>query len=233
MTGNDPLPAAPIAGAAAFDAAHARAYAEGLPRQVPGLAGLHRMTSLLLAERVPAGGRVLVLGAGGGLEIKALADDHAGWTFDGIDPSAEMLRTAAQITGQHSARVRLHQGYIDAAPEGPFDGAVCLLTLHFVPRDQRRETLRQIRRRLVPGAPFAVAHISFSQSEPGRSLWIGRHVAFGGTAPANVEAAKQAIATKLSVLSPEEDEAMLSDAGFSGVSLFYAGLSFRGWVAYA
>ncbi len=233
MNGNDPSRDAPDEGVPAFGAAHASAYAEGPPRQVPGFAGLHRMTSLLLAERVPANGRVLVLGAGGGLEIKALADDHAVWTFDGVDPSAEMLRTAAQIVGPHAARVRLHKGYIDAAPEGPFDGAVCLLTLHFVSPDQRLETLRQIRQRLMPGAPFAVAHISFAQAEPERSLWIGRHVAFGGTAPTNVEAAKQAIATRLSILSPEEDEAMLRDAGFSGVSLFYAGLSFRGWVAYA
>lgn len=233
MNGNGPSQETPDESASAFDAAHARAYAEGPPRLVPGLAGLHRMTSLLLSERVPANGRVLVLGAGGGLEIKALADDHADWTFDGVDPSAEMLRTAAQIVEPHAARVRLHKGYIDAAPEGPFDGAVCLLTLHFVSRDQRLGTLHQIRQRLVPGAPFAVAHISFPQAEPERSLWIGRHVAFGGTTPENVEAAKQAIATRLSVLSPEEDEAMLRDASFSGVSLFYAGLSFRGWVAYA
>jgi tRNA (cmo5U34)-methyltransferase len=48
----------------AFRAEHARAYAEGPPRQVPGFEGLHRMTAMLLAERVPAEGRVLVLGAG-------------------------------------------------------------------------------------------------------------------------------------------------------------------------
>lgn len=64
-------------------------------------------------------------------------------------------------------------------------------------------------------------------------MWIARHVAFGGTDPANAESARQAIATRLSVLSPEEDEAMLREAGFSGISLFYAGLSFRGWVGYA
>src|SRR5690606_28248073 len=128
-----------------------------------------------------------------GLEIKALADDHAGWTFDGVDPSAEMLKTAEQTVGRHAARMRLHQGYIDAAPEGPFDGAVCLLTLHFVPRDLRLQTLRQVHRRLVPGAPFTVAHISFQQTEPERSMWISRHIAFGGTASANLENAKNAI----------------------------------------
>jgi tRNA (cmo5U34)-methyltransferase len=36
----------------------------------------------------------------------------------------------------------------------------------------------------------------------------------------------------LSILSPQEDEALLEEAAFSGASLFYAGLSFRGWVAY-
>jgi tRNA (cmo5U34)-methyltransferase len=217
----------------AFRAEHARAYAEGPPRQVPGFEGLHRMTAMLLAERVPAEGRVLVLGAGGGLELKALGDAHPGWTFDGVDPSGDMLRVAERTAAAHAGRIRLHEGYIDIAPDGPFDGAVCLLTLHFVPREARLETLRQIRRRLVPGAPFLVAHISFAQTEPERSIWIARHVAFAGTDPAHAEAAKHAIGTRLSVLSPEEDEAMLREAGFSGVSLFYAGLSFRGWVGYA
>jgi tRNA (cmo5U34)-methyltransferase len=219
--------------ATTFNATHAGSYAEGPPRQVPGFASLHRMTSMLLSERAPSNGQVLVLGAGGGLELRALADDHPGWTFDGVDPSADMLRMAEQIVGPHSARMRLHEGYIDDAPEGPFDGSTCLLTLHFVSRDQRLQTLRQIHRRLMPGAPFVVAHISFPQTEPERSMWIARHVAFAGTDPANAESSRRAIATKLSILSPEEDEAMLREAGFSDVSLFYAGLSFRGWVGYA
>ena len=36
----------------------------------------------------------------------------------------------------------------------------------------------------------------------------------------------------LPVLSPEQDEALLRDAGFADVALFYAGFTFRGWVAY-
>jgi tRNA (cmo5U34)-methyltransferase len=217
----------------AFGAAHAGSYVQGPPRQVPGFDGLHRMMSLLLAERVPADGRILVLGAGGGLEIKSLADAHPGWSFDGVDPSADMLGIAESTVKPHRARVRLHEGYIDAAPEGPFDGATCLLTLHFVPPDQRLETLRQVHRRLRPGAPFVLAHISFAQTEPERSQWIARHVTYGGVDPAQAESAKRAIATRLTILSPQEDEAMLREAGFGGVSLFYAGLSFRGWVAYA
>lgn len=233
MSERNEKPVGPVGASNAFGAEHARNYAEGLRRQVPGVEGLHRMTSLLLAERVSAVGRVLVLGAGGGEELKVLADAHPAWTFDGVDPSADMLEIAEQVVKPHARRMRLHHGYIDTAPEGPFDGAVCLLTFHFIAREQRLETLRQIHRRLMPGAPFVVAHISFPQNEPERSLWIARHVAFGGVDPANAENARRAIGERLSVLSPEEDEAMLRDAGFSDVSLFYAGLSLRGWVGYA
>lgn len=219
-----------------FSGSAVHSYADGPPRQVPGFHGLHRMTRMLLAERVPADGRVLVLGAGGGLELRAFAEAQPGWSFDGVDPSADMLRLAAEMTSPYADRIRLHEGYIADAPEGPFDGATSILTFHFIARAQRLETLRQLHRRLKPGAPLVLAHISFAQTEPERSMWIARHVAFGapdGVDPARLQSSREAIGTRLSILAPEDEEAMLREAGFSGVSLFYAGLSFRGWVAYA
>lgn len=219
-----------------FDAQAAHKYAEAPPRQVPGFAGLHRMMNLLLAETIPADSHILALGAGGGLELKAMADFRPGWRFSGVDPSADMLQLARQITADHATRIDLAEGYIDAAPEGPFDAATSLLTFHFIPRDQRLETLRQIRRRLKPGAPFILAHISFPQTEPERSIWIARHVAYGQADdidPAAAAKAREAIGTRLTILAPEEEEAMLREAGFTDISLFYSAFSFRGWVAYA
>jgi tRNA (cmo5U34)-methyltransferase len=37
----------------------------------------------------------------------------------------------------------------------------------------------------------------------------------------------------VSILSPEQDEAVLREAGFSDVTLFYAAFTWRGWVGYA
>lgn len=211
-------------------------YAEAPPRLVPGFADLHRMVTLLLSERAPDDARVLVLGAGGGLELKAFAKARPGWRFDGVDPSAEMLNLAQATLGPDAARARLHHGLIDIAPEGPFDAAACLLTLHFVAHDERLRTLGAVRGRLKPGAPLAVAHFSFPQEPDDRSLWLSRYAAFAvasGVEPSQAENARSMIAARLPILAPEDDEQLLRDAGFSGVSLFYAGFAFRGWVAYA
>ncbi len=211
-------------------------YAEGPPRIVPGYEGMQRMTTLLLAERAPADARVLVLGAGGGLELKAFAQAHPGWTFDGVDPAAEMLKLAERTLGPLAARVTLRRGYIDDAPIGPFDAATCLLTLHFLAPEERRRTAAEVRRRLKPGAPFVVAHLSIPQGDGARGLWLSRYAAFAaasGVDPDKAASARAAIDTQLTILTPQQDETILREAGFSDVSLFYAGFTFRGWAAYA
>jgi len=194
------------------------------------------MTDLLLAERTPDDGRVLALSAGGGLELEHLAAAHPGWQFDGIDPSAQMLRLAEATTQPFAARIRLHEGYVDSAPAGPFDAAVCLLTLHFIAAAERLDTLRHLHRRLKPGGPLVVAHHSFAPQPPARDIWLARYAAYavGSGDPAD-RMAKMigAIGDRLPVLSPQDDEALMREAGFGDVSLFYAALTFRGWVAYA
>lgn len=210
-------------------------YAESTPRKVPGFADLHRMAMLLLAERAPETADILVVGAGGGLELRAFAEAQPHWRFVGVDPSTEMLDLARHTLGPLQSRVELQQGYVDAAPTGPFDGATCLLTLHFLAKDERLRTLREIRRRLKPGTALVVAHHSVPE-DGDFAPWFARSVAFSGGSSADIaraSASAAVIAERLPVLSSDEDEAILREAGFSGVALFYAGLSFRGWVAIA
>ncbi len=209
-------------------------YAEGPVRQVPGFHGLQQMAHVLLAETVPEDGHVLVLGAGGGLELKAFADAHAGWRFTGVDPSAEMLALATTTLGPLAPRAQLVACYIDDAPPGPFDGGTCLLTLHFLPPEQRLHTLVEVRRRLAPGAPFVVAHHSVDDAADARERWLSRYAAFAvasGIPAANMANAAAAISARLPLLTPAQDEALLREAGFVDIDLFYAAFSFRGWVA--
>lgn len=210
-------------------------YAERTARVVPGLHDLHAMACLLLAERAPADARVLVVGAGGGLELAAFAGRQPGWRFDGVDPSPPMLDLARTRLGPLAARVRLHTGYVDDAPAGPFDAATCLLTLHFLPRDERRRTLEQIRQRLAPGAPLVVVQHSFPNDGPAQDRWLARYAAYasaGGTSEAQARSSIAALKAHLPVLTPEQDVALLGEAGFGEIELFYCALTFRGWVAY-
>lgn len=212
------------------------AYVEGPPRFVPGLADLHKMTAVLLEERIPGLANVLVLGAGGGMELTALARANKDWRFEGVDPSAAMLAQARRTMGDLADRAIFHLGLIDDAPSGPFDAGVCLLTLHFLDAEERRRTLREIRRRLAPGAPFVVCHSSFPQRHPERDLWLSRYAAFAvasGVEPEIAENARASVAAMLCVLSPEQDEALMAEAGFRDITPFYAAFSWRGWVATA
>jgi len=206
-----PNPAAPFSTPAAV-----ANYAAGPPQMAPGFADMQRMTAILLAERVPAAGRVLVVGAGGGLELLAFAQTHPGWTFDGVDPSADMLRLAEQTLRPLASRVRLHTGTIDAAPPGPFDGATCLLTMHYVDPAERRRQTAEIHRRLKRGGPLVVVHFSLPadtlSGSRERTLWLTPYAAFAATSGVpreKAEAAPTAVSTHLPILTPEEDEALL------------------------
>lgn len=217
------------------DPAAVSGYAERTARIVPGLRDLHRMTGALLAERAPANARILVLGAGGGLELKAFAEMQPGWHFDGVDPSAEMLALAQKTVRPEASRVTWHQGYIDSAPEGPFDGATCLLTLHFLSVAERIATLKEIQARLKPRAPLVVAHHSFAIEGQEADRWLARYAAFAAAPGVPVEQAHgsmSAIKERLPVLSPQQDADLLREAGFTDIELFYCAFTFKGWIAY-
>lgn len=211
-------------------------YAEGPRRFVPGLDGLHRMCGILLRERAPENARVLVVGAGGGLELEVLAQTYPDWTFVGVDPAAEMLRAAERRLGPLNARVELVHGYVEDVAARGFDAATCLLTLHFLGHEDRRRTAAEIRDRLRPGAPFVAAHGSFPQGPIEREAWLDRYAAYAitsGVAPDQALAARDAVSASVNMMAPEYDEAILREAGFKDVALFYAAFTWRGWCGYA
>lgn len=176
---------------------------------VPGHDSLLLLTDALLAEHLPTAGHILILAAVGGLEMTRFANAHPAWRFTGVGPSAEMQAMTARTMGPLADRADLICGYIHDAPPGPFDTAVCLLALHFVPRDQRLPTLTALRQRLRPGTPFICAHCSVPGDPTERAQ---RFTRFAGFAAASGIAADMAhsnarhIAAQLPILTPAGDE---------------------------
>jgi tRNA (cmo5U34)-methyltransferase len=226
MTQPDPSPFA--------DALAVAAYALETPRKVPGLADLHRMVTLLLAEQAQGAAHMLVVGAGGGLELAAMANARPDWRFTGADPSPAMLDLARNAVLPFADRVNLVAGTVDQAPAGPFDGATCLLVLHFLDRGERLRTLREIRCRLKPGAKLVVAHHAPPSNDAAQ--WMARSALFGNRAGSDLiqaAATGRMMTERLPLLAPADEEELLRKAGFRDIALFYASLSFRGWVATA
>ena len=145
-----------------------------------------------------------------------------------------MLDLARQAVLPFTDRVDLVEGTVDQAPPGPFDGATCLLVLHFLDRNERMQTLQAIRRRLKPGARMGMAHHAPPDDDPER--WMARSAAFGDHArfdPVKAEAIGKVMAERLPLIAPTAEEGLMREAEFVDVALLFAALSFRDWFATA
>lgn len=213
------------------DARAVARYAAETPAKVPGFDDLHRMATILLSENAPADARILVVGAGGGLELRAMARLRPDWRFVGVDPAEPMIAIAHETTAEFSDRIELVVGTVDQLDLSLFDGATCLLTLHFLEREDRLATLREIHRRLRPGSILACAHHCAIAPDP--AAWIARSIVFarGSTYPDGTAVeASSAMMGRVTLLAPDEEEGLLREAGFADVKEFYSALSFRGFI---
>ncbi len=211
-------------------------YTDGPIKFTPGFSDVHKMVNVLLRERVPDDARILVHGAGGGLELEALAQANPTWQFLGVDPAKPMLDLAEARLAPVMDRVTLHHGYIEAAPSGPFDGATSLLTLHFLNAGERLETLRKILDRLKSGAPLVAVHSSFPSEQANRDVWLSRYEAFAiasGVEPDRASQARDAVASMSTVFESSVDIQILENAGFTDVTTFYSAFTWSGWIGYA
>lgn len=220
------------------DPEHARTYAERPRKIIPGFDGLHRITAQLIGEAAPE--NTLVVGGGGGLELRTLMDALPQGRFCAVDPSAEMIAQGKAYLGD-PASVTWVEGYVFDVPGPPagelFDAATCLLTLHFVPDDGAKlDTLKAVRVRLKPGAPFMIAHLSIDKDDPASGRRFDRYLKFSQDSDLDPQVLKDAherVRTHLDCVGPARDEALLREAGFSGIELVFRGLYWSGWVAYA
>lgn len=221
------------------DPERVKQYVEvGPPAFTPGHSGLLQMIGVLLGEAMPNDGQMLVVGAGGGLETRYLASIEDHWRFVGVDPASAMLDLARAVAGPAAGkRMTLIEGTVSDAPPGPFDAATCVLVLGLVPDDgSKLSTLAEVRRRLKRGAPFVLVDQCIDLSAPDASRRLDRYGEYAlrsGVAADTVMKAKAAIAGSTTMVPEWRNKELLDQAGFCDTELFYAGMAWRGWVAYA
>lgn len=221
------------------DPERVRQYVEiGPPAFAPGHAGMLQMIGVLLGETMPEDGEVLVVGAGGGLEIRYLAGVEPHCRFVGVDPAPAMLDLARAVAGPAAGdRMTLIEGTVRDAPPGPFDAATCILVLGLIPDDgSKLALLQEVHRRLRPGASFVLVDQCIDLTAPDAPRRLERYATYAlrsGVAAGTVAAAKAAIGASTGMVPDRRNVELLGQAGFRGTELFYAGMAWRGWIALA
>ena len=189
--------------------------------------GVSALTSLLDDQDAAS---LLFVGVGTGAELVPYKRfDVPGWRFTGVDPSDAMLAVARgrlEAEGLLS-RTHLHVGELRTLPAGPaFDGAQMLGVLHHVAgTEDRLELLREVTRRLRPGAPLVLGCRVGNDPEL-TNIELRRFRAHG--IPLDLlERRRQAMAT----MQPIESEAallsMFARTGLVGPRLIFASVQFK------
>lgn len=222
-----------------FDAApdFVAQYDRGPPLFIPGYAASHVMAATVLLDRIGADGQLMIVGAGGGIEIAAFAAMCPQWQYVAVDPSQAMLDLGSSRLKRERPEVSVEwlRGVTADAPAGPFDAATAFHCLMFAPDDGTRlQQLKAIHTRLKPGAPFLMVHPASDRQ--GRTTDLNRytkHAELMGAEQDLIARASAMVTTQVHLLSPAREEELLREAGFHVEGLFYQGLWIRGWEATA
>lgn len=196
---------------------------------------IHLLTRLALKD-LPHDARILCVGVGTGSEIIALAGEHEGWSFVGLDPSASMLKVcrARLEEGGLLPRVALVHGYLtDLRKDKPFDAVLCFLVTHFILDDGERQSIyADMHGRLKSGGYLVHTDISFDAEAPEFAAmletWKEMHILSGAT-PEQAENIPKTLKENVAVRSPEFIKGLLRKSGFPKPVQFVQSLLIHGW----
>lgn len=223
-----------------FNTDTATEYDRGIRRTLPTYDGLLRLSSSALKLQTPNDATVLVIGAGGGNELVEFAEQHPSWKFTACDPSKPMLQEARQKVASRVSKERIEfvcGSAADLPLEELFDAATCLLVLHLIDCEEEKLTLlKEIRKRLKPGASFVMASMVGDREDPSfnelfalwRQSWIDR----SSLTEAQVIEMEKGIRA-LSFIPSNQIESLLAEAGFGRITSFFQTTFFTGWMCIA
>jgi tRNA (cmo5U34)-methyltransferase len=207
-------------------------------QSIPGYDALMSMLAALLHIYLADDAHILIVAAGGGNEISTLGQAHPSWQFTGVDPSEKMLAVAQSKVESLGLgdRVTLHQGVVQDLPQIPFNAATSLLVMHFLPDDGTKlDYLQAIAARLRSGSPFVLVDMQGDkQSEEFKRLadgWQAR-ANIAGMATERLAEMRDNIHQHLPCIPESRTLELLEQAGFRGITRFYTGFTFTGWLAF-
>ena len=219
-----------------FDGDYGEGYEALARRVIPGYRTLFPMFTAIIEPDLPAGARVLVVGAGTGVELVTLKRARPDLRLHGVDPSGQMLELARRRMAEAglASGVSLQLGYAsDIVARPRFDAATLINVLHFVPDDGGKAALlNDIAARLRPGATFVLFDL---HGDPGSEeherympAW-GRYWKIRGMTDDEMRAFDERVRDGIHFVSAERVLELARDAGFTDPQRFFKGMLYGGW----
>jgi len=220
------------ASAGKFGAERAAQYDTQATSWFIGVQAMHEAIATVMAATLDGqdAASLLCVGVGTGQDVLPYAKQGApGWRFTGVDPSPDMLAVARKQLAAAGLleRTQLHVGTLDSLPPGPlFDGAEMIGVLHHVAGEEGRlALLREVVRRLKPGAPFILGcRIGL---DPVLTAVEEYRLRRAGAPPESLSNLAKGLATLQAPESEAALAALLGRAGLEPPRQIFAALQFR------
>lgn len=214
-------------------------YTASIAAKIPGYRLLHeQMAFMMHAHLNGEDHKLLIVGAGGGQEIISLGQLNQSWRFTGIDPSESMLAEASLRIKEAGIleQTTLLQGTVTDLPQSnQYDGATCMLVLHFIQDEQTKlNMLQEIASRLKSGAMFIMATLSADPSSKIYPILMSAYRSSMLSAGISEEHWEKFQASIGHTSYPEPSEQIvtwLELAGFEHVTRYFGSYMVEGYVA--
>lgn len=220
-----------------FGTEKSKIYDQQIRQSIPGYEAIHGMVYAFLVNELPHDARLLIAGAGTGMELVSMGKLQPAWQFTAFDISPEMLLMCEEnlrAAGIDNKVTLVNGSAVDIPQKGHFDAATSLLVSHFIQDPTARLAYyTALCRSCKPGALFLIADLVGDKDHPsfelfGKAWWT--YNLNNGREEAELAENFRKSAEVVSYLPEEEYCALLEKAGFEVVKQFYRGFLFGGWV---
>ncbi|WP_404343348.1 class I SAM-dependent methyltransferase [Pseudoalteromonas mariniglutinosa] len=206
-------------------------YDSRITRLVPGYELLHQLTNVQLQTTLADGAHILVVGAGTGKEVLALAKLNPTWQFTAQDTSSDMLNIAQAQFAEHgiSERVHVHFGPLAKLTQSA-DAALCLLVMQFVADNgDKKQLLKDIKALLKKSAALYLADLMRPETTFERDAQIALCAQLG-LAEAGQNYMRHNLENEFYPLDRMRFSELLNECGFAQPKLYFKALGFSGYV---
>jgi tRNA (cmo5U34)-methyltransferase len=214
-----------------FTGEQATHYNDRITRLVPGYELLHQLTNAQLKATLKDNAHILVVGAGTGKEILALAALNPTWQFTAQDTSSDMLAIAKQAFEEHgiAKRVNVIEGELDKLSTKA-DAALSLLVMHFLKDDgSKKQLLKNIKANLNKGANLFISDLMKPETDFEREAQI-TVCADLGLSDAGQAYTAQNLDSEFYPLDRMRFSELLNECKYGIPKLYFKALGFSGYV---